>query len=80
MLPTDRDLTTDKATTATLEHPETTNTKTAALTCPECGGEKVSRARRQGFDRVISLINIYPYSCRIHACKARFYRLGRGGN
>jgi predicted RNA-binding Zn-ribbon protein involved in translation (DUF1610 family) len=80
MLPTDRDPTTDKATTATLEHPETTNTKTAALTCPECGNEKVARARRQGFDRVISLINIYPYSCRIHTCQARFYRLGRGGN
>jgi hypothetical protein len=79
MLPTDRDLTTDKATTAMLDHPGTTNTKTAALTCPECSGEKVSRARRQGFDRVISLVNIYPYSCRIHACKARFYRFGRGG-
>jgi hypothetical protein len=80
MLPTDRDLTTDKATTATLEHPENRSNTIAALTCPECGGEKVSRARRKGFDRVISLVNIYPYSCRIHTCQTRFYRFGRGGN
>ncbi len=83
MVPTDRDPTTDDTTTATLANPVTTNTSATtdtAATCPDCGSEKICRARRQGFDRVISLVNIYPYCCRMHACKARFYRFGRGGN
>jgi predicted RNA-binding Zn-ribbon protein involved in translation (DUF1610 family) len=80
MVPTDRDLTTDDTTTATLADPVTTNTTATGATCPDCGNEKICRARRQGFDRVISLVNIYPYCCRAHTCQARFYRFGRGGN
>jgi predicted RNA-binding Zn-ribbon protein involved in translation (DUF1610 family) len=80
MVPTDRDLTTDDTTTATLANPVTTHTTTTAATCPECGNDQVCRTRRQGFDRVISLVNIYPYYCRTHTCQARFYRFGRDGN
>jgi predicted RNA-binding Zn-ribbon protein involved in translation (DUF1610 family) len=76
MVPTDRDPNTYSDPTATIDNSVTTNPTAATLTCPECGQDKVSRARRKGFDRVISLVNIYPYCCRMHACKARFYRFG----
>jgi predicted RNA-binding Zn-ribbon protein involved in translation (DUF1610 family) len=76
MVPTDRDLTADKTTTATLDAPVAAKSDTQRRECPECGNTKTARARRHGVDRVISLVNIYPYSCRIHTCKARFYRFG----
>jgi hypothetical protein len=75
MGPADLDLTTDDATTAPLSTAPTNTNRLA--TCPECGQTKMCRARRQGLDRVISLVNIYPYSCRTHTCQARFYRFGR---
>jgi predicted RNA-binding Zn-ribbon protein involved in translation (DUF1610 family) len=75
MVQTDRDLAADK-TTATLDAPIAPQLDTKELTCPECGNTKIARARRHGMDRIISLVNIYPYSCRIHTCKARFYRFG----
>ena len=76
MVPTDRDPTTDNDTSATLDTPVTTNS--AGIECPECGNAKISRSRREGVDRIISLINIYPYRCRTHTCQAHFYRFGKG--
>jgi predicted RNA-binding Zn-ribbon protein involved in translation (DUF1610 family) len=69
MVPTDRNKTT--------ENTITEDTDTSA-NCPECGNEKICRTHRSGaLDRIISLVNIYPYCCRTHTCKARFYRFGR---
>jgi predicted RNA-binding Zn-ribbon protein involved in translation (DUF1610 family) len=76
MVPTDRDLAADNTTTATLDAPIASQPDTKELTCPECGNTKIARARRRGTDRIISLVNIYPYSCRTHTCQARFYRFG----
>ena len=46
--------------------------------CPRCGNLQVSRAHRaNSWDRVLSLVNIYPYRCRQHHCKTRFHRFGR---
>ncbi|WP_310429694.1 hypothetical protein [Chamaesiphon sp. VAR_48_metabat_135_sub] len=68
MVPTDRN---------TTEETTTEDTATSAK-CPECGNEKICRTHRAGkLDRIISLVNIYPYCCRAHTCKARFYRFGR---
>jgi predicted RNA-binding Zn-ribbon protein involved in translation (DUF1610 family) len=78
MVPTDRDLNTNN-TTATLDAPITTKSDPRSIECPECGNTKVARARRHGMDRIISFVNIYPYSCRTHTCKARFYRFGNTG-
>ncbi len=80
MVPTDRDPTTNNATTATIDTPVTISTNSAGIKCPECGNAKISRTRREGVDRIISLLNIYPYSCRTHTCKARFYRFGKIDN
>ncbi|WP_310488022.1 hypothetical protein [Chamaesiphon sp. VAR_69_metabat_338] len=79
MIPTDRDPT-NNTNTATLEAPVATNIDTKGIrTCPDCGSAKIGRARRRRIDRIISLVNIYPYSCRIHTCKARFYSFGNSG-
>ncbi len=46
--------------------------------CPKCQTKKVCRAHRfSRLDRVLSLINIYPYRCRQYPCKHRFYLFGR---
>ncbi|AFY91347.1 hypothetical protein Cha6605_0039 [Chamaesiphon minutus PCC 6605] len=53
------------------------NLSASAQKCPKCGTDRVGRAHRNKFDRLLSLINIYPYRCRQLACKSRFYRFGR---
>ena len=48
------------------------------LKCPKCGTDRICRAHRiGGWDKLISLVNLYPYRCRQHHCKLRFHRLGR---
>jgi hypothetical protein len=44
--------------------------------CPECGTTQICRAQRVGgLDRILSLVNRYPYHCL--QCPASFYRTGR---
>ncbi len=46
--------------------------------CPKCDSEKVCRAHRvDSLDRVLAIVNIYPYRCRQFSCKSRFYQRGR---
>ncbi|WP_373538820.1 hypothetical protein [Chamaesiphon sp.] len=46
--------------------------------CPRCSHSQVCRAHRVGgWDRVLSMLNIYPYRCRQYFCKNRFYRFGK---
>jgi predicted RNA-binding Zn-ribbon protein involved in translation (DUF1610 family) len=69
VVPTEQNKTTEDTITEDID---------TSVKCPECGNEKICRTHRAGkLDRMISLVNIYPYCCRIHTCKARFYRFGR---
>jgi predicted RNA-binding Zn-ribbon protein involved in translation (DUF1610 family) len=46
--------------------------------CPKCGSEELDRSQRVDFeDRLLSMVNIYPYRCRQHTCKHRFTAVGR---
>jgi hypothetical protein len=46
--------------------------------CPKCDAHKVGRAHRfNKLDRLLSIVNVYPYRCRQFPCKFRFYLLGR---
>jgi ssDNA-binding Zn-finger/Zn-ribbon topoisomerase 1 len=46
--------------------------------CPECGTTQICRAHRDGgFDRILSLVNRYPYYCLQCPTDVRFYRIGR---
>ena len=46
--------------------------------CPECGTDRICRDRRSdGFERVLSLLNVYPYYCLQCPTNVRFYRTGR---
>jgi hypothetical protein len=46
--------------------------------CPKCDSDRVGRAHRIGLlDRVLSLVNVYPYRCRKYSCKNRFHSFGR---
>jgi hypothetical protein len=45
--------------------------------CPLCGSAKVRRSCRRGFvDRLLSLLMIYPFRCRL--CTFRFHRMEMG--
>ena len=46
--------------------------------CPECGTNQICRAHRGGgLDRILSLMNRYPYYCLQCPTDVRFYRTGR---
>ncbi|WP_310426237.1 hypothetical protein [Chamaesiphon sp. VAR_48_metabat_135_sub] len=46
--------------------------------CPKCGSLHTARSQRIDLDdRLLSLINIYPYRCQQHTCKQRFTSFGR---
>ncbi|WP_146138330.1 hypothetical protein [Chamaesiphon polymorphus] len=46
--------------------------------CPKCGSTEVVRSLRVNFsERVLGLVNIYPYRCQKHTCKHRFESYGR---
>jgi hypothetical protein len=46
--------------------------------CPECGTHKVCRASRHGtLERVLAIVNVYPYRCRQCPSRKRFYNFGR---
>lgn len=46
-----------------------------AIQCPKCHqSQYVRRSRRQGKDRVLSWIKLFPYRCQ--SCLHRFYRFG----
>jgi hypothetical protein len=46
--------------------------------CPECGTDRVRRARRENvLDRIFSLANFYPYYCAECSFHHRFYSFGR---
>jgi predicted RNA-binding Zn-ribbon protein involved in translation (DUF1610 family) len=46
--------------------------------CPQCGSVELDRSQRVDFeDRLLSMVNIYPYRCRQHTCKHRFQSFGR---
>jgi hypothetical protein len=46
--------------------------------CPECGTHKVRRSNRYGMlDRVLSVVNVYPYRCCECPSQKRFYSFGR---
>jgi predicted RNA-binding Zn-ribbon protein involved in translation (DUF1610 family) len=46
--------------------------------CPKCGSLQIARSQRIDLeDRLLSLINIYPYRCQQHICKHRFQATGR---
>jgi predicted RNA-binding Zn-ribbon protein involved in translation (DUF1610 family) len=50
----------------------------ASHQCPKCGSLKVVRSQRVNLlERVISLVNIYPYRCQQHICKHRFQYWGK---
>ena len=47
---------------------------TRKVDCPLCGSTKVRRSYRKGLvDRLLSLIMIYPFRCRL--CTFRFHRM-----
>ncbi|WP_309738448.1 hypothetical protein [Chamaesiphon sp. OTE_20_metabat_361] len=46
--------------------------------CPKCGCAEVVRSQRIDLtDRMLSLINVYPYRCQKHTCKNRFESFGK---
>jgi hypothetical protein len=46
--------------------------------CPKCDTSEICRAHRvDRWDRVLSLVNVYPYRCRKYYCKNRFHLFGR---
>jgi ssDNA-binding Zn-finger/Zn-ribbon topoisomerase 1 len=46
--------------------------------CPKCGSIDLNRSQRVDFEeRLLSMINIYPYRCRQHTCQHRFQSFGR---
>jgi hypothetical protein len=46
--------------------------------CPKCGSTDVNRSLRVDFtERVLALVNVYPYRCQKHTCKHRFESYGR---
>lgn len=53
-----------------------TGTASASRQCARCQGNKIRRSRRRGiWERVISLVGVYPYRC--HDCDHRFFALKR---
>lgn len=46
--------------------------------CPECSSEYVARSHRTSVQRVLSMIQLYPYRC--DACGHRFMLLGETRN
>lgn len=47
-------------------------------TCPNCGKDYVRRARRQGlFERMLSVIYVYPFRCQLCAHRFKIWQLGR---
>jgi predicted RNA-binding Zn-ribbon protein involved in translation (DUF1610 family) len=46
--------------------------------CPKCGTDNVRRTHRVGkLDRVLSLVNLYPYYCLECNLDTRFHQFGR---
>jgi predicted RNA-binding Zn-ribbon protein involved in translation (DUF1610 family) len=46
--------------------------------CPVCGSYQVRRAHRAGgLERIISLVNLYPYHCLQCPSDTRFHRFGK---
>jgi hypothetical protein len=55
-----------------------TDRATTNRQCPECGTTQICRARRAGgLDRILSLVNRYPYYCHQCPTDVRFYLTGR---
>jgi hypothetical protein len=49
-----------------------------ARQCPKCSYPETVRSQRIDLDdRLLSLINLYPYRCQRHTCKHRFQGFGR---
>jgi hypothetical protein len=50
---------------------------TGIRVCPKCDGQKVCRAHSVNtLDRLLSMVNIYPYRYRQFPCKSRFCQRG----
>jgi predicted nucleic-acid-binding Zn-ribbon protein len=46
--------------------------------CPKCGSSDVTRSQRIDLtERMLALVNIYPYRCLKHTCKQRFESFGK---
>ncbi len=46
--------------------------------CPKCGSSETARSQRIDLeDRLLSLVNLYPYRCQHFSCKYRFQAFGR---
>ena len=46
--------------------------------CPKCRSADTARSQRVDLeDRLLSLMNRYPYRCQQQACKQRFHAFGR---
>lgn len=45
------------------------------ILCPQCGTSVSWRSRRRWPERILSLLNVYPYRCA--TCYGRYYAAGR---
>ncbi len=46
--------------------------------CPKCGHSDVVRSQRiDTIEKMLGIVNIYPYRCQKHTCKHRFESYGR---
>jgi predicted nucleic-acid-binding Zn-ribbon protein len=46
--------------------------------CPKCGSSEVTRSQRIDLtEKLLSLVNVYPYRCQKHTCKHRFESFGK---
>jgi predicted RNA-binding Zn-ribbon protein involved in translation (DUF1610 family) len=78
VVPKDRNTIAEPTITEETTTTEETITINSPAKCPKCGSQKICRTHREGQrDRIIALLNIYPYYCRDYSCRSRFYRFGR---
>ncbi|WP_309730636.1 hypothetical protein [Chamaesiphon sp. OTE_75_metabat_556] len=46
--------------------------------CPKCGSSSLTRSQRVDLtERMLALVDIYPYRCHKQTCKHRFESFGR---
>ena len=46
--------------------------------CPKCGNSEVARSQRIDLvEKMLGVVNVYPYRCQKHTCKHRFESFGR---
>jgi len=51
---------------------------TAIVRCPHCANHRTRRSRRRIFERLLSLVGVWPFRCE--DCAARFFAFRRGAH